>query len=101
MLVIDLRVPELGDHVNDQQLLAALGSLWPRSFAYVLSFAVISLYWLAHWRRFPYIERVAEPLILLNLLLLGLIRVHSIPDRGRTPIPPHSIAVEAGRTSDI
>ena len=79
LLVIDLRLPDLGDHVSNQQLSAALGALVPRIFAYALSFWVIGLYWLAHWRRYQYIERVDETLIALNLLLLGLVAFMPFP----------------------
>jgi len=51
----------------------------PRIFAYALSFWVIGLYWLAHWRRYQYIERVDETLIALNLLLLGLVAFMPFP----------------------
>jgi uncharacterized membrane protein len=79
LLVIDLRLPDLGARPSDQELSAALSALVPRIFAYVLSFGVVGLYWVAHWRRFHYIERVDEPLVVLNLLLLGLIAFIPFP----------------------
>ena len=51
----------------------------PAVFAYVLSFATIGLYWLAHWRRFRYIARVDYRLVAYNLVLLGLIAFIPFP----------------------
>jgi uncharacterized membrane protein len=79
LLVIDLRLPDLGAHPSDAELFAATGHLLPRIFAYVLSFSIIGLYWIGHWRRFQYIERVNERLIGLNLVLLGLIAFIPFP----------------------
>jgi uncharacterized membrane protein len=79
LLVIDLRLPDLGAHPNDQELFAAIGRLAPRIFAYVLSFGVIGLYWMGHWRRFQYVERANERLIALNLLLLGIVAFIPFP----------------------
>ena len=91
VLVIDLRVPDLPIGATSDQIAASLGQLLPRLFAYALSFAIISFYWLAHWRRFKLIERADERLAYLNLLLLGFIALIPFPtaligEHGDTPI---------------
>jgi uncharacterized membrane protein len=79
LLVIDLRVPELVEDASDATLQAALEALLPRVFGYLLSFFVIGLYWLAHWRRFHYIVRSNEGFAAINLLLLGCIAFIPFP----------------------
>lgn len=79
LLVIDVRLPELAGQISDGDLADALWELWPRVFAYALSFAVIGMYWLAHWRRYLLVRRTNEGLARLNLLLLGLVAFIPFP----------------------
>jgi uncharacterized membrane protein len=79
LLVIDVRLPELAGQISDGDLADALGEVWPRVFAYALSFSVIGIYWLAHWRRYLLVERTNEGLARLNLLLLGLVAFIPFP----------------------
>ncbi len=79
LLVIDVRLPELGGQISDGELADALGELWPRIFAYALSFSVIGVYWLAHWRRYLMVRQTNEGLARLNLLLLGLVAFIPFP----------------------
>jgi TMEM175 potassium channel family protein len=79
LLVIDLRVPDLAAGWSEQDLAAALAGQLPRLLAYALSFLVIGLSWLAHWRRFALIERSDERLALLNLVLLAFIALVPFP----------------------
>jgi uncharacterized membrane protein len=79
LLIIDVRVPELPPNPSEEVLREALGALIPKVFAYLLSFATIGLYWLAHWRRFRYIAAVNERLVGFNLVLLALIAFIPFP----------------------
>jgi len=79
ILVIDLRVPELPAMADSDQVSAALGALLPRIFAYALSFTIISMYWVAHWRRFKLIVRADSGLAYANLLLLAFIALIPFP----------------------
>jgi uncharacterized membrane protein len=78
LLVIDLTIPTVGEMTN-QQLLDELSQLGPSLFSYALSFGVVGMYWLAHWRRFHYIERANEQLALINLVLLGFVALIPFP----------------------
>jgi uncharacterized membrane protein len=69
LLAIDLRVPDLSD-LNDQQFVQQLLDLAPHYLAFVFSFGVIALYWLAHHRMFRFIVRWDGGLLTLNLLFL-------------------------------
>jgi uncharacterized membrane protein len=56
-----------------QDLLDAIGDKWPSYLAYVVSFSVIGLIWVAHHTMFERISAVDRPLLFLNLgLMLGI-----------------------------
>lgn len=79
LLVIDLRLPDLAAGASAAAFTEALLELGPKVVAYLLSFAVIGLYWLAHWRRYHFIERADGRLALVNLLLLGAVALIPFP----------------------
>jgi uncharacterized membrane protein len=79
LLVLELRLPDLPLHATAEDVITALAGMAPRIFAWVLSFATIGLYWLAHWRRFRFIDRIDERMAALNLVLLGLIAFIPFP----------------------
>lgn len=70
LLVLDLRVPELEKGVDPRALLEALGKLWPTLFAFVLTFALASSFWLLHHQLFHTVRFVTRVVLLLNLLFL-------------------------------
>jgi uncharacterized membrane protein len=58
---------------HDEDLLDAIRHLWPSYMAYIVSFTVIGLIWVAHHSMFERISTVDRPLLFLNLaLLLGV-----------------------------
>jgi uncharacterized membrane protein len=70
LLVLEIGRVELHD---DQSLFDAIVDLWPSFTAYVVSFTVIALIWVAHHSMFERISSVDRPLLFLNLaLLLGI-----------------------------
>jgi uncharacterized membrane protein len=97
ILVIELRVPELGALATSGQLIDSLRELVPRLFAYALSFGIISLYWMAHVRRFKLIERADTGLAYLNLVLLALIALIPFPTSliGQFGDQPVAVAIYA------
>jgi hypothetical protein len=87
LLVIQIALPE---GTSDVRLGAALVALGPHYFAYVLSFAVIARFWIAHHLAFRYIRRYDDTLIWLNLLLLMFVGFLPFPtsvlgEHGNTP----------------
>jgi uncharacterized membrane protein len=87
LLVIEIALPE---GTSDARLGAALVALGPRYFAYVLSFAVIARFWIAHHRVFRYIRGYDDTLIWLNFLFLMLVAFLPFPTsvlgaHGNTP----------------
>lgn len=75
LLVLDIRLPEGINELNDAELWHALVGTWPRILGYLISFAVIGAFWLAHHQKFALITRAARGLIVLNLLFLCCIGI--------------------------
>jgi uncharacterized membrane protein len=86
VLALSLRLPT---HTADARVANALRKAIPSIFTYVLSFAVIGLYWIAHHRMFRYIDRLDATLLLLNLAALCVVAFAPFPtsvlgDHGNT-----------------
>jgi uncharacterized membrane protein len=79
LLIIEVSLPALPEQATNQDLIDGLQAIAPSIFAYGLSFVTIGLYWLAHWRRYRYVDRVDERLVALNLVLLGLVAFIPFP----------------------
>jgi len=67
LLVLEIHVPELTD---DRSLNEALRQIRPSFNAFVISFIVAGMYWVAHRDLFGLIRRTDRWLVWLNLLLL-------------------------------
>lgn len=70
LLVIDIGRVHVGEKDN---LLRAILDNWPSYLAYVVSFSVIGLIWMAHHGMFDRVRAVDRPLIFSNLALLLLV----------------------------
>jgi uncharacterized membrane protein len=44
--------------------------LWPKFLSYILSFAILSTYWIGHVEQFHFTRRINRPFIFTNLLFL-------------------------------
>ena len=70
LLVLEIRVPS-GDQLTDpDELIKALGGLWPSYVGYLISFVTIGIIWANHHNLFRLVARVSHGLVLANLLLL-------------------------------
>lgn len=65
LLVLDIRVPAGVAALSD-----ALVDLWPKLLSYVISFAVIGIFWMAHHRAFRDLVGHDTTLLWLNTLFL-------------------------------
>jgi uncharacterized membrane protein len=70
LLVLEIHVPEIPAGSVATVLPSALVELWPKFSSFLLSFWLVSLYWLAHHRTFHYISGYDRRLLLINLLFL-------------------------------
>jgi uncharacterized membrane protein len=91
LLILDIRVPD----VEYNQLLSSLVAVLPRIFAYVISFGVIGVYWLAHHQSLQFIGRLNGFLIWLNFLYLLAVSFMPFPTAllGRYPMQPIPIVI--------
>jgi uncharacterized membrane protein len=88
LLALSLQLPA---HTSDAHVGHALEDAVPSIYTYLLSFAVISLYWLAHHRMFRRIVRVDPTLLALNLATLAVVAFTPFPttvfgDHGATTV---------------
>ena len=70
LFVLDIRAPSAWRVGSDADLAPALIALLPRVAAYVLSFLVIGVYWVAHHSLLVYVRRVDRTFLWLNNLFL-------------------------------
>jgi uncharacterized membrane protein len=73
LMVIDLKLPSIPAAAAAAELPKRLAELTPQIISFVISFAVISVYWTSHHRYFGYIRRYDGRLIFLNLVFLFFI----------------------------
>ena len=79
LLVLDIRVPNIRESVVDSELPGVLLSLWPNYLGYVLSFVVISTFWIIHHSIFRTIRAYDRTLLYLNLLFLMFVAFVPFP----------------------
>ena len=70
-LVIELKLPAHELIKSQADLINAVGHLLPKFIAWIISFLVLSLFWLGHHRLFQFVRHVDGKLVGLNLLQLG------------------------------
>ncbi len=73
LLILNVELPENILGLDGAPLLHALAALWPRFLGYVLSFLVISQYWLGYTRRFGEMRAADERFAQINILFLLVI----------------------------
>jgi uncharacterized membrane protein len=76
LLVLDLRVPELGSDVGSRQLLHALASVWRVYFSFFVSFALSSVFWMFQqtvFKAMRKLDRIGTLLSLLTLMFVSLL----------------------------
>jgi uncharacterized membrane protein len=73
LLILEIKVPPIAN------LGHGLLQLWPSYLAYSISFIVVGAIWINHHVMFEWIERVDQPLILLNTLHLMFIAFVPFP----------------------
>ncbi|TXI94606.1 MAG: DUF1211 domain-containing protein [Burkholderiaceae bacterium] len=71
LLVIELKLPEELHGANANEVGAQLLRLMPLLMSWLLSFLVLAIFWIAHYRLFSYLKHVTMPLIWLTVWTLG------------------------------
>jgi uncharacterized membrane protein len=75
LLVLGFQVP----HVPASQLTGALLRLWPELASYLLSFAVVGVYWVAHWNVVHELHSADRNLAWLNIGFLACVAFIPFP----------------------
>jgi uncharacterized membrane protein len=70
LLVIEIHVPDLIETEDGLHLWSELWHLWPSYLGYAISFIVIGIMWANHHNVFKVINRVDQPLIIVNTVFL-------------------------------
>jgi uncharacterized membrane protein len=71
LLIFNIKVPTLVGQFTDNDLWIALGNVWPSIVIFMLTFAVLSIFWINHHFLFEsYAKDIDRRLNLLNLLYL-------------------------------
>lgn len=78
LLVLDISVP---NRLPPSAVPAELRHLVPQVLSYILSFAVVGIFWMSHHRIFGYLRRQNTPLLLLNLVFLLLVALLPFPTK--------------------
>jgi uncharacterized membrane protein len=73
LLVLEVKAPHLAEPTSGRELLLEIGRLWPRLFAYLISFFMLGIYWVGHRNVFESIHRCDRTVLWLNnVFLLGV-----------------------------
>jgi uncharacterized membrane protein len=79
LLALELRLPDLGQHVSDSELRHALGDEWQSYLSFVISFYVVAGYWTSHRRAMRTVATLPTGLIGSTLTLLLLVAATPFP----------------------
>lgn len=73
LLVLELKLPPLPEHLTDAALWMALLSLWPKLLTWLLSFWVLAVFWVGDARALAAFNVVNGALLRLGLTRLALV----------------------------
>ncbi len=79
LLVLELKVPHIANGHDSAALAAALLALLPKFMSWVMSFAIVSIFWVNHHRFFNLLKHVDNGLLWLNCLFLMLLSFIPFP----------------------
>jgi uncharacterized membrane protein len=78
LMTLSIDIPDLPANLTESQLISTLYDMYPQVESYVISFAVISIFWVSYNQVFNFITRSHISMVYLNLLFLLLITFLSI-----------------------
>jgi uncharacterized membrane protein len=73
LIVLEIRVPDLGPGATDGDIARALGALAPRFVTYLLSFLTLGIFWNGQQTQLSYLARGNRDLAWLSLLFLAIV----------------------------
>jgi uncharacterized membrane protein len=73
LIVLEIRVPDLGPGATDGAIATALGALAPRFVTYLLSFLTLGIFWNGQQTQLSYLARGNRDLAWLSLMFLAIV----------------------------
>jgi uncharacterized membrane protein len=78
LMTLSIDIPNLPTNLTESQLISTLYDMYPKVESYIISFAVIAIFWISYHQVFNFITRSHISMVYLNLLFLLLITFLSI-----------------------
>ena len=73
LLVLDLKLPSLGEAVSNAQLIEAFRALLPKALTWILSFWVMAILWTSQVRIYRLVHSLTRRMLRLELLQLAFV----------------------------
>jgi uncharacterized membrane protein len=73
LLVLDLKIPSLGENVTNAQLVDALHAILPKALTWFLSFWVMAVLWMSQVRVYHLVHSLSRNMVRLELIQLACI----------------------------
>jgi uncharacterized membrane protein len=70
LLVLEIKIPEIHNHLSKQELLHTLQGLLPKVLSWIVSFLVVCVIWINHYRILEQLKTITQGLFWLNANLL-------------------------------
>jgi uncharacterized membrane protein len=77
-MALSINIPDIPTHLTQSELLDKLYDLYPQVESYIISFAVIAIFWVSYHQVFNHIKGSHITMVYLNLLFLLLITLLSL-----------------------
>jgi uncharacterized membrane protein len=78
LMTLSIDIPDLPPNLTESQLVSRLYEMYPQVESYIISFAVIAIFWVSYHQVFNYIKESHISMVYLNLLFLLLITFLSV-----------------------
>jgi uncharacterized membrane protein len=78
LMTLSIDIPDLPEDLTEPQLLSRLYEMYPQVESYLISFAVIAIFWVSYHQVFNFIKESHISMVYLNLLFLLFITLLSV-----------------------
>jgi uncharacterized membrane protein len=78
LTTLSIDIPDFPPNLTESELLSRLYEMYPQVESYIISFAVIAIFWISYHQVFNFIKESPISMVYLNLLFLLLITFLSI-----------------------
>lgn len=98
LLVLELKIPDLGDRRSTSELLAGLGRHAPTFISYLLSFFMLGMFWASHNIWYRHLQRITNGVFAFQLIQMALAAFFPFCAAllGKYPTNPLTIVIYVG-----